>query len=422
MEARANPLQVVILGAGFGGLTAAKMLRKAPVEITLIDRQNYHLFQPLLYQVATATLSPADIAVPVRSTLRDQENARVLLGSVESIDRASRLVKLADGREVPFDWLVVATGATHAYFGHDEWEPYAPGLKKIDDATEIRRRVLLAFEKAETEDDPEKRRALLTFVIVGGGPTGVEMAGAIIELATKTLVSDFHHIDPSSARVILAEAGPRILPAFAEELSAFAAASLRRKGVEVLCGEPVTDVGPNGVTLGGEDIGARTVVWAAGVKASPAAKWLGVEGDRAGRVPVTERLTLEGDPRIFVVGDTAAAAWRDGQTVPGIAPAAKQMGAYAARAILADLKSRTIAPFRYRHQGNLATIGRQSAIVDFGRTRMKGRLAWFVWGAAHIYFLIGFRNRLIVMLHWIWAYVTLRQGVRLITGSTELPE
>lgn len=414
--------QVVILGAGFGGLTAAKALRNAAVEITVIDRQNYHLFQPLLYQVATATLSPADIAVPVRSTLRDQKNTRVLLGNVESVDRASRLVKLADGRAVPFDYLVVATGATHAYFGHDEWEPYAPGLKKIDDATEIRRRILLAFEKAETETDPDRRHALLTFVIVGGGPTGVEMAGAIIELARKTLVSDFHHIDPSSARVILAEAGPRILPAFAEDLSAFAAASLRRKGVEVLCGEPVTDVGPRGVTMGGENIPARTVVWAAGVKASPAARWLGVEADRAGRVPVTGRLTLPGEPRIFVVGDTAAATWREGQLVPGIAPAAKQMGAYAARAILADLKERAIPPFRYRHQGNLATVGRQSAIVDFGRIRMKGFFAWLVWGAAHIYFLIGFRNRLIVMLHWIWAYVTLRQGVRLITGSTDLAE
>ncbi|WP_421864488.1 NAD(P)/FAD-dependent oxidoreductase [Parvibaculum sp.] len=422
MGNKANPPRIVILGAGFAGLTAAKMLRKAPVEITVIDRQNYHLFQPLLYQVATATLSPADIAVPVRSALRDQENTRVLLGSVESIDRTARRVKLADGREVPFDYLVVATGATHAYFGHDEWEPYAPGLKKIDDATEIRRRVLLAFEKAETETDPALRRALLTFVIIGGGPTGVEMAGAIIELATKTLVSDFHHIDPSSARVILAEAGPRILPAFAENLSAFATASLRGKGVEVLCGEPVTNVGPKGVTMGGEDIGARTIVWAAGVKASPAAGWLGVEGDRAGRVPVTAHLTLEDDERIFVVGDTAAVAWAEGRFVPGIAPAAKQMGAHTARAILADIKGRAAPLFRYRHQGNLATVGRQSAIVDFGRVQMKGFIAWLVWGAAHIYFLIGFRNRLIVMLHWIWAYVTLRQGVRLITGSTELPE
>ena len=422
MDGSSRTPKVVILGAGFGGLTAARALKHADVEITLIDRQNYHLFQPLLYQVATATLSPADIAVPVRSTLRDQKNTRVLLGEVVHVDRARRLVDLADGRHVPYDWLVVATGARHAYFGHDEWEPFAPGLKKIDDATEIRRRVLLAFEKAETETDAEARKALLTFAIVGGGPTGVEMAGAIIELARKTLVSDFRHIDPSSARVLLIEAGPRILPAFSEDLSAFAAASLRRKGVEVLCGEPVTDVGPRGVAMNGERIAARTVVWAAGVEASPAAAWLGVDGDRAGRVPVNEHLTLADDERVFVVGDTAAAAWEDGRIVPGIAPAAKQMGAYAANAIKAALKGETAAPFRYWHQGNLATIGRKSAIVDFGRFHLKGFLAWLVWGAAHIYFLIGFRNRLIVMLHWIWAYVTLRQGVRLITGSTELPE
>lgn len=414
--------KVVILGAGFGGLTAARSLKNADVEITLIDRQNYHLFQPLLYQVATATLSPADIAVPVRSTLRDQKNTRVLLGEVVHVDRARRLVDLSDGRHVPYDWLIVATGARHAYFGHDEWEPFAPGLKKIDDATEIRRRVLLAFEKAETEPDEEARKALLTFVIVGGGPTGVEMAGAIIELARKTLVSDFHHIDPSSARVLLIEAGPRILPAFAEDLSAFAQASLVRKGVEVMCGEPVTECGAGGVAMNGTRIAARTIVWAAGVEASPAAKWLGVEGDRAGRVPVNERLTLDDDERVFVVGDTAAAKWDEDRIVPGIAPAAKQMGAYAAKAIRAALKGETAAPFRYWHQGNLATIGRKSAIVDFGRFHLKGFLAWLVWGAAHIYFLIGFRNRLIVMLHWIWAYVTMRQGVRLITGSTDLPE
>ncbi|MEP0709412.1 NAD(P)/FAD-dependent oxidoreductase [Parvibaculum sp.] len=414
--------KVVILGAGFGGLTAARSLKNTDVEITLIDRQNYHLFQPLLYQVATATLSPADIAVPVRSTLRDQKNTRVLLGEVVHVDRARRLVDLSDGRHVPYDWLVVATGARHAYFGHDEWEPFAPGLKKIDDATEIRRRVLLAFEKAETEPDEEARKALLTFVIVGGGPTGVEMAGAIIELARKTLVSDFHHIDPSSARVLLIEAGPRILPAFAEDLSAFAQASLVRKGVEVMCGEPVTECGAGGVAMDGTRIAARTIVWAAGVEASPAAKWLGVEGDRAGRVPVNERLTLDDDERVFVVGDTAAAKWDEDRIVPGIAPAAKQMGAYAAKAIRAALKGETAAPFRYWHQGNLATIGRKSAIVDFGRFHLKGFLAWLVWGAAHIYFLIGFRNRLIVMLHWIWAYVTMRQGVRLITGSTDLPE
>jgi len=422
MDGSPRTPKVVILGAGFGGLTAARSLKNADVEITLIDRQNYHLCQPLLYQVATATLSPADIAVPVRSTLRDQKNTRVLLGNVTRIDRARRLVDLSDGRHVPYDWLIVATGARHAYFGHDEWEPFAPGLKKIDDATEIRRRVLLAFEKAETEPDEEARKALLTFVIVGGGPTGVEMAGAIIELARKTLVSDFHHIDPSSARVLLIEAGPRILPAFAEDLSAFAQASLVRKGVEVMCGEPVTECGAGGVAMDGTRIAARTIVWAAGVEASPAAKWLGVEGDRAGRVPVNERLTLDDDERVFVVGDTAAAKWDEDRIVPGIAPAAKQMGAYAAKAIRAALKGETAAPFRYWHQGNLATIGRKSAIVDFGRFHLKGFLAWLVWGAAHIYFLIGFRNRLIVMLHWIWAYVTMRQGVRLITGSTDLPE
>lgn len=422
MGGTAGPPRVVILGAGFGGLTAAKALHKTHVEVTLIDRQNYHLFQPLLYQVATATLSPADIAVPVRSTFRDQKNTSVLLGTVEGIDRQARMVKLADGRDVPFDYLVIATGAGHAYFGHDEWTPYAPGLKKIDDATEIRRRVLLAFEKAEAETDPARRAALLTFVIVGGGPTGVEMAGAIIELACKTLVRDFRRIDTSAARVMLVEAGPRILPAFAENLSAFAANSLRKKGVEVLCGKPVTNMDAATVVIGDERIPARTIVWAAGVKASPAATWLGVEADRAGRVPVTDRLTLPDDERIFVIGDTAAVGWTEGRLVPGIAPAAKQMGNHAARAIIAAIEGREMSAFRYRHQGNLATIGRQSAIVDFGRIQMKGFLAWLVWGAAHIYFLIGFRNRLFVMTHWIWSYLTLRQGVRLITGSTDLPE
>jgi NADH dehydrogenase len=414
--------RIVILGAGFGGLTAARALRKAAVSITLIDRQNYHLFQPLLYQVATATLSPADIAVPVRSTFRDQKNTSVLLGTVEDVDRQARLVKLADGRDVPFDYLIIATGAGHAYFGHDEWAPYAPGLKKIDDATEIRRRVLLAFEKAETEPDPARRAALLTFVIVGGGPTGVEMAGAIIELACKTLVRDFRRIDTSAARVILVEAGQRILPAFSEDLSAFAAASLRKKGVEILCGNPVTNIDAMTVTIGEEAVPARTVVWAAGVEASPAGKWLGVEGDRAGRVAVTPHLALPDDERIFVIGDTAAVEWTEGRLVPGIAPAAKQMGNHAARAICSALSCREMPTFRYRHQGNLATIGRQSAIIDFGRLRMKGFLAWLVWGAAHIYFLIGFRNRLFVMTHWVWSYLTLRQGVRLITGSTDLPE
>lgn len=413
--------RVVILGAGFGGLTAAKALASAPVRVTMIDRMNYHLFQPLLYQVATATLSPADIATPIRSTLRDQANTDVLLGSVTGIDRDKRQVKLDDGRQVAFDYLIVATGARHAYFGHDDWEQVAPGLKKIDDATEIRRRILLAFEKAETESDEAKRRALLTFVIVGGGPTGVEMAGAIIELAKKALLQDFRHIDPASSRVVLIEAGPRILPAFPETLSTFAQKSLEKMGVEVLLGKAATSCTAEGVEHGDTWTPARTIIWAAGVEASPAAKWLGVESDRAGRVPVTDTLNLLSDERIFVIGDTAAVQWKDRMLVPGIAPAAKQMGAYAARAIRLLTIGGSPEPFRYRHQGNLATIGRRSAVIDFGRIEVKGFLAWLLWGAAHIYFLIGFRNRLMVMLHWLWAYVTFRQGVRLITGSTKLP-
>ena len=413
--------RVVVLGAGFGGLMAAKDLSGVPVDITIIDRQNYHLFQPLLYQVATATLSPADIAVPIRSILRDQENCAVLLGSVDTIERGERLVLLDDGRRVPYDHLVVATGARHAYFGHDDWEPVAPGLKTIDDATEIRRRILLAFERAETESDAEKRRALLTFVIVGGGPTGVEMAGAIIELAKKALAADFHHIDPASARVVLLEAGPRILPSFPDALSAVAQRSLVRMGVEVLTGRPATLCTRDGVELGDERIGTRTIIWAAGVEASPAAVWLGVAGDRAGRVAVEADLTLPGDPHVFVIGDTAAVSWKDGMFVPGIAPAAKQMGAYVARSIRTRMKGETPAPFRYRHQGNLATIGRKSAVIDFGRVRLTGFIAWLTWGAAHIFFLIGFRNRLMVMLHWMWAYLSFQRGVRLITGSTELP-
>lgn len=418
MDARPR---VVILGAGFAGLTAAKALASAPVRVTMIDRMNYHLFQPLLYQVATATLSPADIATPIRSTLRDQANTEVLLGNVLSINRDARHVSLDDGRRVPYDHLIVATGARHAYFGHDDWEPVAPGLKKIDDATEIRRRILLAFEKAETEEDEDRRRALLTFVIVGGGPTGVEMAGAIIELAKKALLQDFRHIDPASARVVLIEAGPRILPAFPETLSTFAQKSLEKMGVEILLGAAATSCTRDGVERAGNLIAARTIIWAAGVEASPAAKWLGIESDRAGRVPVNDHLNLADDERIFIVGDTAAVRWKDGSFVPGIAPAAKQMGAYAARTIRAKLKGGKAVPFRYRHQGNLATIGRKSAVIDFGRIRMTGFIAWLVWGAAHIYFLIGFRNRLMVMLHWLWAYITFRQGVRLITGSTSLP-
>lgn len=416
-----NLPRIVILGAGFGGLTAARALSRAKARVTLIDAQNYHLFQPLLYQVATATLSPADIATPIRSTLRDQANANVLLGEVIGIDRTRRVVSLDDWREVPYDYLIIATGARHAYFGHDDWEPVAPGLKKIDDATEIRRRILLAFEKAETEPDEARRRALLTFIIIGGGPTGVEMAGAIIELARKALLRDFRHIDPASARVVLVEAGPRILPSFPETLSRFAARSLTRMGVELRCGEPATQCNSEGVALGDQFIAARTLVWAAGVKASPAARWLGLEGDRAGRVSVDDHLNIESDDCIYVVGDTAAVQWKEGMVVPGIAPAAKQMGAYAAASIRAKISGREVKAFRYRHQGNLATIGRKSAVIDFGKLEVTGFIAWLLWGAAHVYFLIGFRNRLMVMLHWLWAYVSFRQGVRLITGSTKLP-
>jgi NADH dehydrogenase len=420
-KGRSDVPRVVILGAGFGGLTAARALAFAPVNVELIDAQNYHLFQPLLYQVATATLSPADIATPIRSTLRDQANAHVLLGNVSGVDRERRIVSLDDQREILFDYLIVATGARHAYFGHDEWEAVAPGLKKIDDATEIRRRILLAFEKAETETDEAQQRALLTFVIIGGGPTGVEMAGAIIELARKALLRDFRRIDPASARVILIEAGPRILPGFPESLSDFAAKSLTRMGVEIRTGQAATDCTNQGVTLDDTPIAARTLIWAAGVMASPAAKWLGVESDRAGRVPVNTHLNIDGDERIFVIGDTAAVQWEGDKLVPGIAPAAKQMGLYAARSIRQMVAGRTAAAFHYRHQGNLATIGRKSAVIDFGRIKMRGPFAWLIWGLAHIYFLIGFRNRLMVMLHWLWAYVSFRQGVRLITGSTKLP-
>jgi NADH:ubiquinone reductase (H+-translocating) len=412
--------RVVVIGAGFAGLSAARALAKVPVEVTVIDRRNYHLFQPLLYQVATAALSPADIATPIRSILRAQKNATVLLGRVIGIDTAARRVEL-DDRRIAYDTLIVATGARHAYFGHDDWEPVAPGLKKIEDATTLRRKILLAFELAENVADPAERRGLLNFVVIGAGPTGVELAGALAELAKVALAMDFRNIDPRAARMVLVEAGPRILASFPETLSAFAKTALEKLGVEVRVGRAVTACDACGVVIGDDRIEARTIIWAAGVAASPAARWLAAEKDRAGRVIVGPDLSLPGHKEIFVLGDTAAVAGADGRPLPGIAPVAKQQGAYVGKLIAARLATRAEPPpFRYRHYGNLATIGRKVAVADFGRIRLGGRLAWLLWGLVHVLFLIGFRNRVAVLLDWLWAYVTFQRGSRLITGSTAM--
>jgi NADH dehydrogenase len=407
--------RVVIVGAGFGGLSAAWGLRNSAFQVTLIDQHNYHLFQPLLYQVATAALSPADIAGPVRSIVRDSRNVHVILAQVTGIDVARNEV-LAEGRRIPFDDLIIATGARHAYFGHDDWAAYAPGLKTIDDATYLRRRILLAFEKAETEPDAAERRRLMNFVIVGGGATGVEMAGAIAELAKRALAADFRVIDPRSARVILVEAGPRLLPAFDASLSAAALHSLQSLGVEVRAGASVTEVDAGGVSVGQERIEARTVIWAAGVMASGAGRWLGAETDRAGRVIVGGDLSVPGHANIFAIGDTAHVVNATGDLLPGVAPVAKQQGKYVAKLLLTRLEGKTLPPFHYRDYGSLATIGRKSAVVQIGKFKMKGFLAWVLWSVAHIYFLIGFRNRLAVALHWLWNYVTFQRGTRLITG------
>jgi NADH dehydrogenase/putative oxidoreductase len=409
--------RVVIIGGGFGGIAAAKALRHTSCRVTLIDRRNYFLFQPLLYQVATAGLSPADIAGPIRALFRDQPNVRVLLGEATDVDAAMREVMLRDAR-VAYDYLVVATGARHSYFGHDEWAPFAPGLKQIDDATSIRSRLLFAFEQAENADSPEVQREILTFVIVGGGPTGVELAGAIAELARHGLSREFRTIDPSMARVILMQSGRRILPAFPESLSREAAAALTDLGVDVLTGSAVQRIDDGGVVVSGRRVPAGNVFWAAGVMASPAAQWLKSEADQAGRVKVTEDLSVPGLPEIFAIGDTALSNGWDGKPVPGLAPAAKQQGRYVTSVIKARIEGRSPpAPFRYRHAGSLATIGRKAAVADFGRLRLSGALAWWVWGVVHILFLSGMRNRTVVALEWFWAYLTYHPSTRLITGD-----
>lgn len=412
--------RVVIIGAGFGGLAAAKALKNAPVNIEIIDKRNYHLFQPLLYQVATADLSPADIAWPIRGIFSRQENVTVTLSKVIDIDTETKKVKHEIG-EVDYDHLIIACGSSHSYFGKDHWGEHAPGLKRIVDATEVRRRVLMAFERAELYEDPADQARELTFVIVGAGPTGVEMAGSIAELAHVTMRRDFRRIDPDQARVILIEGGPRVLSAFPESLSAKAEASLNKLGVEVRTGVMVEEVEHDCVKAGGEVIPAATTIWAAGVKVENLSEWLGVETDRIGRVAVNPDLTVPDLPEISVIGDAAKYPWKDGMDVPGIAPAAKQQGKYVGKRIAALLSgAKAPAPYRYRHFGSLATIGRNSAIIWMGRLKLSGFLAWIIWGVAHIYFLIGVRRPLFVAMSWFSNYVFRSKGARLITGMEEL--
>jgi NADH dehydrogenase FAD-containing subunit len=410
--------RVVIVGAGFGGIACARALRNAPASITLIDRQNYHLFQPLLYQVATAALSPADIAIPIRAIFRDQFNAKVMLATVTGLDTERREV-LADGVNLPYDYLVIATGATHSYFGHDAWAPFAPGLKRVDDATLVRGRVLEAFERAEVAANEGERRRLLSFVIVGGGPTGVELAGAIAELARVGMAKDFRNFDPATAEIILVQAGPRLLPAFPESLSEVARRSLANIGVKVFLNSKVRLIDADGVLVNDRRIYSRTVLWAAGVAASPAAKWLNAEADKAGRVKVQPDLSVPHLRDVYVIGDTALANCWQGQPVPGLAQAAKQGGAFVAKVIRAKLRGEPAShAFSYRHMGSLATIGRKSALADFGFVRLRGAMAWWLWGIVHVLFLVGSRNRAAVVLNWIWSYATYGASTRLITGSS----
>jgi NADH dehydrogenase len=409
---------VAIVGGGFAGLWAARGLARAPVRITLLDRGNHHLFQPLLYQVATAGLSAPDIAAPLRHILRGQRNATVLMGEAVAVDPVAKRIALGGGGALAFDFALLATGATHAYFGHDDWAPHAPGLKTLDDALEIRRRVLTAFERAEAESDPAARDAWLTFAVVGGGPTGVELAGTLAEIARHTLHDEFRRIDSRRARVLLLEAGPRVLATFPDSLAAKARTQLERLGVEVRTGLPVSAIDAGGLQLGAERIAARTVLWAAGVAASRLARTLGLPLDRAGRVPVEADLSVPGHPEVFVAGDLATLQV-DGRPVPGVAPAAKQMGAHVAATIRARLAGRATAPFRYRDYGNLATIGRRAAVVDLRGLRFSGFPAWAFWLAAHIFFLIGFRNRLVVLLDWAVAYWTHQRNARIVLGADD---
>jgi len=406
--------QVVIVGAGFAGLAACKALANAAVDIALVDAYNHHCFQPLLYQVATAALSPADVAWPIRAIVRAQKNVRVIMARVTAIDVQARRVHTTE-IDLDYDYLMLATGSTHSYFGHDDWAPFAPGLKHIADATEIRRRFLLAFEHAEVTEDAAARARLLTFVVVGGGATGVEMAGAIAEVARRTLQHDFRRIDPRTSRIILIEAGPRLLPAFPPNLSDYARRSLQGMGVEVELNRKVTGCDALGVTADGGRIEAATVIWAAGVVASPAASWIGAAHDRAGRIIVKADLSVPGRPEIFAAGDTAAVVDGDGRPIPGMAPAAKQMGRHVGKLIAARVAGRAApAPFRYRHLGELAAIGRKSAVVKLGVLQLTGLPGWLFWSAVHIYFLIGLRNRFVVALNWLWSYVTFQRGARLI--------
>ncbi len=414
MQSTAQRPQVVIVGAGFAGLEASRALDKTEVDVTLVDAYNHHCFQPLLYQVATAALSPADVAWPIRAILRAQQNVRVIMARVTAVDVQARRVHTTE-IDLPYDYLLLATGSTHSYFGHDDWAPFAPGLKHIADATEIRRRFLLAFERAEVVEDEAATERLLTFVIIGGGATGVEMAGAIAEVAQRTLQHDFRRIDPRKSRIILIEAGPRLLPTFPEALSDYARRSLQNMGVDVELNRKVTGCNADGVTLDDGRIEAATVIWAAGVVASPAATWIGAEHDRAGRIKVNPDLTVPGHPDIFAAGDTASFADRDGKPVPGIAPAAKQMGRYVGQVIAARVQGKpSPSPFTYHHLGELAAIGRKSAVVKLGIFQLTGFPGWLFWSAVHIYFLIGLRNRFVVALNWLWSYLTFQRGARLI--------